>query len=112
MLAMDTSWTLEELATETGLAPRTIRSYIERGLLPGPATRGRGARYGDTVQIVCWVDRLNSRGLRFAYEARRGSDLLATGATEHVWVEAATGKIRRMPEELRKPFEELAGRSS
>ncbi len=69
----------------------------------------RGAHYGDTVQIVCWIDRLSSRGLRFAYEARRGKELLATGATEHVWVEAETGKIRRMPEELREPFEHLAG---
>ena len=44
---MDSSWTLDELATETGLTPRTIRGYIERGLLAGPVTRGRGARYGE-----------------------------------------------------------------
>jgi acyl-CoA thioester hydrolase len=69
----------------------------------------RGARYGDTVQITCWIDRLNSRGLRFAYETRRGEELLATGATVHVWVEAETGKIRRTPEELREPFARLAG---
>ena len=45
------------------------------------------ARYGDTVQVACWGERLASRGLRFAYEVRRGEELLATGATDHIWVE-------------------------
>ena len=40
------SWTLEELHAETGVEPRSIRRYIERGLLPGASSRGRGARYG------------------------------------------------------------------
>lgn len=37
--------TLAKLAEETGIEPRTIRSYIERGLLPGAQSRGRGAAY-------------------------------------------------------------------
>src|SRR5215208_6171551 len=69
----------------------------------------RPARYGDTVQLVCWGERLASRGMRFAYEVRRGSDLLATGATEHVWVETATRRPCRTPETLRAPFAKLAG---
>lgn len=69
----------------------------------------QGARYGDTVQVSARIDRLGSRGLRFAYVVRRGGDVLATGTTEHVWVEAATGRLRRMPEALRKPFARLAG---
>jgi DNA-binding transcriptional MerR regulator len=36
---------LQDLADETGLEPRTIRSYVEKGLLPGPDSLGRGARY-------------------------------------------------------------------
>ncbi len=36
---------LQELADQTGLEPRTIRSYVERGILPGPQSMGRGARY-------------------------------------------------------------------
>jgi DNA-binding transcriptional MerR regulator len=43
---MKTEWTLSELADETGLAARTIRYYIARGLLPGPGVAGRGAIYG------------------------------------------------------------------
>jgi acyl-CoA thioester hydrolase len=69
----------------------------------------RPARYGDTVRVVCWGERLASRGVRFAYQVRRGDELLASGNTEHVWIEAATGRPCRMPEQLRPPFERLAG---
>lgn len=39
------TYTLEELAEETGIEARTIRSYIEKGLLPSAQSRGRGAAY-------------------------------------------------------------------
>jgi DNA-binding transcriptional MerR regulator len=43
---MDTgSYSLNDLAEVTGFEARTIRSYIERGLLPGAEARGRGASY-------------------------------------------------------------------
>ena len=71
----------------------------------------RPARYGDRVRVVCWNDRLGTRGLRFVYEVRKGDELLATGTTEHVWVEAATGRPCRTPEALREPFRKLAGLS-
>ncbi len=42
--------TLHELAAEIGVEPRTIRSYVEKGVIPGPDTLGRGARYSrDTL---------------------------------------------------------------
>lgn len=42
--------TLQELAEEIGVEPRTIRSYVEKGVIPGPDTLGRGARYSrDTL---------------------------------------------------------------
>ncbi|MGO8672047.1 MAG: helix-turn-helix domain-containing protein [Capsulimonadaceae bacterium] len=41
-----TTWTLAELAAETGLTARTIRYYIARNLLDGPDLAGRGAVYG------------------------------------------------------------------
>lgn len=69
----------------------------------------RGAHYGDTVGVDCWLERMSSRGLRFAYEVWRGEDLLAEGATEHLWVEKASGKPCRTPEPLREPFARLAG---
>ena len=69
----------------------------------------RPAHYGDTVQVICWGDRLASRGVRFAYEVRRAGELLATGLTEHIWIDAASGRPCRMPEQVRPAFERLAG---
>ena len=69
----------------------------------------RSARYGDTPRVVCWLERLGSRGLRFRYEVRRGDELLVTGATEHVWIERASGRPCVTPPMLREPFRRLAG---
>jgi len=69
------------------------------------------ARYGEQVQVTCWGDRLASRGVSFAYEVRRGDALLATGRTEHIWIATISGKPCRTPEQLRAPFERLAGRA-
>jgi acyl-CoA thioester hydrolase len=69
----------------------------------------QGARYGETVEVTCWLERLESRRLRFAYQVSRGSTLLATGATEHFWVERSGLRPCRLPEPLREPFERLAG---
>lgn len=69
----------------------------------------RPARYGEVVQVACWCERMASRGLRFAYEAHRGGERLVTGATDHIWIESATGRICRTPEAVRGEFERLAG---
>jgi acyl-CoA thioesterase FadM len=57
-----------------------------------------------------------SRGLRFAYEVHKPGDQkderLATGFTEHLWVETATGRPCRTPEAVRAAFERLAGRAA
>ena len=67
------------------------------------------ARYGETVQVEAWIERLGSRLTRFAYEVRRGEALLATGATEHLWVERESRRPCRIPAALREPFARLAG---
>jgi DNA-binding transcriptional MerR regulator len=36
---------LDELAERAGVSPRTIRYYVQRGLLPAPAFRGRDTAY-------------------------------------------------------------------
>jgi acyl-CoA thioester hydrolase len=104
-----------ELA-RTALCQRSGFHYAEierRGtflMVTGAELRYRqGARYGDTVRVRCWVAHLGSRGLRFAYTVHRGKDLLADGATDHVWVDRATGRPCRTPEILREPFARLAG---
>jgi DNA-binding transcriptional MerR regulator len=42
---LDNDYSLSDLAKATGIEPRTIRSYIERGLLSGAQARGRAATY-------------------------------------------------------------------
>jgi DNA-binding transcriptional MerR regulator len=44
---MSSQYTLEELAQLLRINPRTIRSYIQQGLLRGPDSMGRNARYSD-----------------------------------------------------------------
>ncbi len=44
-MAKMTIYSLEELGKLTNLSPRTIRNYIQKGLLPGAETRGRNASY-------------------------------------------------------------------
>ena len=67
------------------------------------------ARYGDSVRVACWVERVGSRGVTFEYRVELGRPadavLLATASTEHVWVDAGTRRTVRFPEELRAPFE-------
>lgn len=47
MFAMDAPiYTLQQLSDLSGVEPRTIRSYIERDLLPGPRGMGPKASYG------------------------------------------------------------------
>ena len=69
----------------------------------------RSARYGETPRVACWLERLANRGLRFRYEVRRDGELLAGGATEHVWLDRASGRPCLIPEPLRVPFRRLAG---
>jgi DNA-binding transcriptional MerR regulator len=40
-------WKLDELAERAGVSPRTIRYYVQRGLLPAPTFRGRDTAYGE-----------------------------------------------------------------
>lgn len=68
------------------------------------------ARYGETVQVTCGLERLASRALRFAYEVTRDGERLVTGATDHLWVDRSTGRPCRIPEVLRPGFEALTGR--
>jgi DNA-binding transcriptional MerR regulator len=44
---LEDSYSLKNLADATGIEERTVRSYIERGLLPGAQARGRAATYSN-----------------------------------------------------------------
>lgn len=40
-------WKLDELAERAGVSPRTVRYYVQRGLLPAPEFRGPDTAYGE-----------------------------------------------------------------
>ncbi|MCE9614775.1 MAG: MerR family transcriptional regulator [Lentisphaerae bacterium] len=71
---------LADLARISGTPPRTIRFYIARGLLQGPAQAGRNAIYGDEhVKRLAEVAKFKAQGLTleeigYALEPRRASD--------------------------------------
>lgn len=68
----------------------------------------RAARYGDTVVVAARIERLGSRGIRFAYDVARDGETIVEGTTGHVWIDGR-GRPCRMPEMLREPFGRLAG---
>ncbi len=40
-------WKLPELAQEVGISPRTVRYYVQRGLVPAPEFHGPDTAYGE-----------------------------------------------------------------
>ena len=40
-------YSIEELAAKAGVSRRTVRYYVQRGLLPAPYGLGRGRHYGE-----------------------------------------------------------------
>src|SRR5712664_1751783 len=45
MSLFDGTWTLNELAKRAGMTPRTVRFYVQRGLLVAPRFRARDTGY-------------------------------------------------------------------
>jgi DNA-binding transcriptional MerR regulator len=102
MMAMDEkTFTLDDLVEATGIEARTIRSYIERGLLPSAQSRGRAASYTtdhlDRLRVIkvlrrAWpnlalsdirirLQQLSAENIRALAEGRI-SAIAATDATE------------------------------
>jgi DNA-binding transcriptional MerR regulator len=57
--------TIDELARETGLTVRNVRSHHARGLLPPPEVRGRTGYYGpEHIQRLRLIQELQQEGLK------------------------------------------------
>jgi len=82
-------FSLNELAEETGIPARTVRFYISRGLLPGPAGAGRGATYGRAhLERLREILQLQREGLTLAEIGVRGEEPArqALGEPEAWWI--------------------------
>ena len=65
-------YTLKELESRTGFGSRTIRNYIDKGLLPGAYSRGRYASYGqEHLDRLLFLRKLKNRGQLPLDEVRR-----------------------------------------
>jgi DNA-binding transcriptional MerR regulator len=58
---------LGELSEQADVAPRTVRFYIAKGLLPGPLRAGREAVYGNLhLQLLKRIKGLQAKGMTLA----------------------------------------------
>jgi DNA-binding transcriptional MerR regulator len=60
-------YTIEDLQELTGYSRRTIRYYIQEGLLESPAGRGRGGFYFDShLERLSQIKALQGKGLKLS----------------------------------------------
>ena len=60
-------YTIEDLCELTGFSRRTIRYYVQEGLIDPPAGRGRGGFYFDShLEKLLKIKSLQDRGLRLS----------------------------------------------
>lgn len=91
---------------------RPYREYVAEGLHYA-VTRVEvlyqlPARFDDRLEVVCWLDWLKRVSLQIGYVIRRGSDLIATAATEHAMV-SDEGKLTAIPPARRAVLAQLLG---
>src|SRR5687768_4325574 len=77
------TYDLSELSAAAGVTTRTVRYYVQQGLLPSPGTRGPGTRYDqahlDRLQLI---RRLQRQHLPLAEIRLRLEDLDDDGIRE------------------------------
>ncbi|CAN5739692.1 hypothetical protein BH23CHL8_BH23CHL8_12800 [soil metagenome] len=90
-------YSLTELATLSGVTPRTIRYYISLGLLPSPAQAGPGTRYGDGHLLrIRLIRTLQADHLPLA-EIRGRMEALDDSAVEAALAEAGSAPAGSAP---------------
>ena len=86
----DKKHTIEELSGISGFSIRTIRYYIQEGLLAPPPGRGRGGFYFDShLKRLLEIKALQDQGLKLASiqeVLRKEEGPALTGPERHVWV--------------------------
>lgn len=64
---MGTKYTIEQLSELTGFPIRTIRFYIQQGMIPASAGRGLGAGYDDShMEPLLEIRRLQTEGVQLS----------------------------------------------
>lgn len=96
---MTATYKLEELAAEAGVSPRTVRYYVQRGLLTAPEFRGKDTVYGREHLL-----RLHAvRRLQQAHLPLDEIQIRLAGASEPELERIARGEVESA---VRLPFDE------
>ena len=83
---MEAAYKLEDLAKLAGVSPRTVRYYVQRGLLPAPTFRGKDTAYGDDhLKRLQAIRRLQDRylpldAIQVELERRSAEEILRSPA--------------------------------
>ncbi len=90
---------------------RPYRAYVAEGLHYATTAVDlryhRSAAFDDEIEVTTWLEWVRGASLRMAYVVRRGSELLATAATEHAMVDGS-GRPTRIPRDRRDSLARLA----
>jgi len=107
----DTTFTIGQVSTRTGLSVHALRYYEREGLLLGSVPRSAGGRRTYTVLDVDWLllcSRFRSCGMPMA-DIRRYAELVAAGTgNERDRMELLQTHERRVRDELEQLTENLA----
>lgn len=82
-------YSVDQLSDMAGFTIRTIRYYIQEGLLDPPAGRGRGGYYYDShLQRLLEIKALQDRGLKLAaiQEVLKRGEAPPPAAEREIWV--------------------------
>lgn len=100
---------LLELSDRAKVSPRTIRYYIQQGLIPAPETRGPGAHYGpEHVDRLRLIRRLQQEHLPLS-EIRKRIEKLSPGEVKRLLEQEPERPPTSASEYVRKVLSEGAG---
>lgn len=112
-------YTIDELTEKTGFTRRTIRFYVQEGLIEPPAGRGRGGFYYDSqLAKLQQIKAYQEKGLRLSdiqrvLQAGGASAKVEVQPAMEVWVRYPLGEgveihaSRSLDEKKRKRVEEI-----
>ena len=104
-------YTIQELCEHTGFSARTIRYYIQEGLLEPPAGRGRGGFYFDShLQQLQQIKSLQEKGMKLTSMVGylRGTKGEEPTFSREVWVKHEI--IPGLEINIRRDLEEKQGK--
>ena len=106
-----TQYTIQELCESTGYSRRTVRDYVEIGLVDPPSGRGRGGFYNDSsVNKLMQIKSLQEKGMNLAaiIDYFKGEKTVDQSYLRDVWIKYEI--VPGIEVSVRRDVEEREGR--